>query len=230
MSADGSNLNVAIANIRKRNRSAHRPYVYMTILDVVNIHHRIRAFQRQVSMQALRRQGTRRRVKVEGSVRRNQHFVVNPAGLLVRALQQMRRDFNPVAILLLVDFHVVRLESSRHQDLVSAARLYRNRSVLRIHGNNRVGADRKTVFLLAFGEGRRQTGCQNQRYDRGVRNTCALKTRPRMTRHKTPPLRPGTPVRPSPIEYDPTQSGKEVLSVDTHPSDAAGHPGPADSD
>src|ERR1700680_350723 len=38
------------------------------------------------------------------------------------------------------------------------------------------------------------------------------------------------PVRPSPIECDPTLSGKAVLSVDKHPSDAAGPLGPPDSD
>src|ERR1700676_3547871 len=38
------------------------------------------------------------------------------------------------------------------------------------------------------------------------------------------------PVRPSPIECDPTLSGKEVLSADKHPSDAAGRLGPPDSD
>src|SRR5260370_33891667 len=44
------------------------------------------------------------------------------------------------------------------------------------------------------------------------------------------PLRPGTPVRSSAIEYDPTQSGKEALSVDMHPSGAAARPHPPDSD
>src|SRR6266436_7373975 len=47
---------------------------------------------------------------------------------------------------------------------------------------------------------------------------------------KRRPVRPGTPVRPSPIECDPTLSGKEVLSVDKHPSDVAGRLGPPDSD
>src|SRR5208337_4019814 len=50
------------------------------------------------------------------------------------------------------------------------------------------------------------------------------------TRHKMPPLRPGMPVAPPPIEYDPMLSGKEVLSVDTHPSSAAERPYPPDSD
>src|SRR5260370_22522867 len=58
----------------------------------------------------------------------------------------------------------------------------------------------------------------------------SLKTRLLKTRHKTPPVRPGTPVRPSPIECDPTLCGKEVLSADKHPSDAAGRLGPRDSD
>ena len=117
-------------------------------------------------------------MEIEGGVGRNQHFVVNLARLLVRALQQVRRDLNPIAILLLVDFHVVRLESGRHHHLIAAPRLYRNRPVLRIHGNIRVGTDRVTIFLPGLREGRRrQTGCQNQSYDRGL-----LKTR-----HKNAP-------------------------------------------
>ena len=169
VAADGSDLNVAVANIGQRDWSAHRPRVYMTVPDVAHIHHRIRAFQGQIALQAFHRQRTGRRTESERSVRRDQQFIVDLARLLVRAPQQMRRDFNPVAILLLVDFHVTRFERGRHHHLIAAPRLYRNRPVLRIHGNIGVGADRVTVFLLGLGKGcRRQTGRQNQGYDRGV--------------------------------------------------------------
>src|SRR5260370_16922743 len=47
---------------------------------------------------------------------------------------------------------------------------------------------------------------------------------------KRRPVRQVTAVRPSPIECDPTLSGKEVPSADKHPSDAAGRLGPPDSD
>ena len=46
VAADGSDLHVAVPNIGQGDRSAHRPNVYMTVPDVTNIHHRIRAFQR----------------------------------------------------------------------------------------------------------------------------------------------------------------------------------------
>src|SRR5450631_3091726 len=226
VAADRSDVDVAVANIAERDRSAHRPHVHMAVIYVTNIHNRIRAFQRQVALQVLGRQRTGRRTEIEGSVGRNQHFVVNLAALLVRSLQQVGRDFYPVAILQFVDFHFVRLERGRHHHLIAASRLHRDRPILRIHGNARVGTYRETVFLLGLGARRRcQTGCQNQRYNRVLPKTSVPKTR-----HKTLPLRPATPGRPSPIEYDLTQSGKEVLSVDTHPSDAAGHLRLPDSD
>ena len=117
-------------------------------------------------------------MEIESSVGRNQQFVVDLARLLVGAPQQVRGDFNPVASLLLVDFHVVGFERGRHHDLIDAPRLYRNRSVLRIHGNIGVGADRVTVFLPGFGKGRRrQAGRQNQGYDRGVLKASLLNAR-----------------------------------------------------
>ncbi len=45
VAADGSDLNVAVADIGQRDRPAHRPDVHMTITYVANIHHGIRALQ-----------------------------------------------------------------------------------------------------------------------------------------------------------------------------------------
>src|SRR6202043_2708751 len=101
-----------------------------------------------------------------------------------------------------------------------------------------VRTNRKTVFLFGLapilGEGRRrETRRQNQRRKHAWINPAVVDTllpKPPLTRHKTTPLRPDSPVRLFLIEYDPTQSDKEVPSVDTLPSGAAVRPHHRDSD
>src|ERR1700692_392300 len=177
-------------------------------------------------------------MQAESSAHRNQKFIIHLAGLLAGPLQNMRSDIDTVALLLSVDLHVIRLDRSSHHNLIAASGLDRNRAVLRINGNVRVRANRKTVFLfglaLILGEGRRrETRRQNQCRKHGWINPGVVDTllpKPPMTRHKTTPLRPDSPVRLFLIEYDPTQSDKEVPSVDKLPSGAAARRCHLDSD
>src|ERR1700686_3008122 len=177
-------------------------------------------------------------MQAERSAYRNQEFVIHLAGLLSCPLQNMRSDINTVALLLSVDLHVVRLDRSSHHNLIAASGLDRNRAILRVHGNVRVRANRKTVFLfrvaLILGEGRR---CETRRKDQCRKHARInaglvdiLLPKPPMTRHKATPLRPDSPVRLFLIEYDPTQSDKEVPFVDKLPSGAAARRCHLDSD
>src|ERR1700692_2078058 len=99
-------------------------------------------------------------MQAEGSARGNQEFVIHLAGLLACPLQNMRSDIDTVALLLVVDLHVVRFDGSGYDNLIAASGLDRNRAVLRVHGNIRMGTNRKTVLLfglaLILGEGRRR--------------------------------------------------------------------------
>ena len=73
----------------------------------------------------------------------------------------MRCDFDAIAILLLVDFHLVGLQRGQNHYLVGAAGPDGDCTELGIDGDSGVGSHREAVFLMRFGERcRYQAGCQ----------------------------------------------------------------------
>ena len=64
----------------------------------------------------------------------------------------MRGDFNPIAVLLLVNFNFIGNERGSYDNFVGVAGPHGNCAVLRVDGNICVRTHRKTVFLLGLGK------------------------------------------------------------------------------
>src|SRR5271170_2321089 len=124
IAADGSDINMSVENIGEGDDAAHGLDVHAAIFHVVNAHYGIGSFERQISLQVLGRERTGRGMKIENGVGGNKQLVVDLATSPVSSLEHMGSDFNPVAILLLIDFYTVRLHRGRHHHFGAATRLY----------------------------------------------------------------------------------------------------------
>lgn len=167
--ADGRDLDMAVFNVAYGNWSAHGGDMEVPVADVVDIDDGVGAFEGQITLKILGRQGAGGGAQAEGGVGGDLEFVVDAAGLSVGAGEEVRGDFDAVAALFVIDFGLIGLRNGPDDHLTAVAGLYGNSAVLGIHGDIGPGSDIEAHFLVGLGDrDRHQTGRQQQGNNRGL--------------------------------------------------------------